>query len=195
MLCLCADSSGATLSFSLADTEAHRLLYTVEMPSAKGSDGVFFPVLADFLRDAGLSPQKIDRWVAIVGPGSFTGIRICLSGLSAVTAALGKKLEGLSALDAAAILSGLEKVSVAARLRLDEYARRDYDFKKGHSDIYLSCITEGALAVNNGAESAYTNLSSAIAAAGCEYFLRQPEPLYVVPSQAEINFDKKSFHR
>jgi tRNA A37 threonylcarbamoyladenosine modification protein TsaB len=195
MLCLCADSSGSVLSFSLADVEAHRLLYTVELPSAKGSDGVFFPLLEDFLKKAGTSPQKIDRWAAIVGPGSFTGIRICLSGLSAVTAALGKRLEGLSALDAAALLSGLEKVSVAARLRLDEYARRDYDFKKGHSDIYLCGDTEGALTVNNGAASAYTNLSSAIAEAGCELFLREPEPLYVIPSQAEINFDKKSFHR
>ncbi|MDR2400070.1 MAG: hypothetical protein LBD73_00285 [Deferribacteraceae bacterium] len=195
MLSLCADSSGSALSFSLADIEAHRLIKTVEQPSAKGSDGVFFPVLADFLKNAHILPQEIDRWIAVVGPGSFTGIRICISGLAAVTMALGKELYGLSALDAAALLTSLEKVSVAARLRLDEYACRDYDFKNGHSEVYLTGKIGGLISVNNGADSAYTNLSAAVAKQGCKEFLREPEPLYVLPSQAEINFDKKSFHR
>jgi tRNA A37 threonylcarbamoyladenosine modification protein TsaB len=195
MLCLCADSSGSNLSFSLADFEAHKLLNTVELPSAKGSDGIFFPVLTDFLKGAKVESSEIDRWVAVVGPGSFTGIRICIAGLLAVTTVLGKELDGLSALDAAALLTNFEKVSIAARLRLDEYACRDYDFKNGHSEIYLSRKKDNFIYINNGQSSAYTNLTLAIAEARCGQFLIKPQPLYIVPSQAEINFDKKSFYR
>jgi tRNA A37 threonylcarbamoyladenosine modification protein TsaB len=195
MLSLCADSSGAAISFTLADMRAHRMIKTFAQPSAKGSDGIFFPLLKTFLDNAQVTPKEIDHWVAVVGPGSFTGIRICIAGISAVTAALGKKMDGLSSLDAAAVLSGLEKVSVAARLRLDEYACRDYDFKNGHSEVYLSGGGNGFLTVNDGASSVFTSLSEAIAAEGCERFLREAEPLYITPSQAEINFDKKSFHR
>ncbi|MDR2104625.1 MAG: hypothetical protein LBP51_02600, partial [Deferribacteraceae bacterium] len=101
----------------------------------------------------------------------------------------------LSSLDAAALLTNLEKVTVAARLRLDEYACKDYDFINGHSEVYLSRKKEGFFIINDWQSSAHTNITTAAADARCAGFFTEPHPLYAGPSQAEINFDKKSFHR
>ncbi len=51
------------------------------------------------LKKAGLSPEQCDYFVAVTGPGSFTGIRIGISCIKGFAAALGKRAAGVTAFD------------------------------------------------------------------------------------------------
>jgi tRNA A37 threonylcarbamoyladenosine modification protein TsaB len=167
--------------------------------SGRASD-IFVPTLERFLDANGVKAADIGRWVAITGPGSFTGVRVCIATLTAISLALDKILTGLTALDAAAIIANTDELTVACPLRINEYAVKEFHFTTGlHSIIHVISNIESRLKpdiiINNAAKTTkgFTNLTKAIAF-DCRSFLHTCEPVYVSPSQAEVNFDKKG-HR
>jgi tRNA threonylcarbamoyl adenosine modification protein YeaZ len=191
---LCIDSSGRSLSFALVSEK--RLVSSISYDVNGKMNENIITLMDKFLHSVAVDINAIDTLVAIIGPGSFTGIRIGMAALGGISAGLGIEYKGISTLDAIAITSGQEKISVAAKLKLDEYAARDYDFINNQfSDIY---ITDKNLLNKNciiADEYMQTNIiSEAIANARSEFFLCEPAPLYVKKSEAEINFDKKSHH-
>ncbi|MDR2870772.1 MAG: tRNA (adenosine(37)-N6)-threonylcarbamoyltransferase complex dimerization subunit type 1 TsaB [Deferribacteraceae bacterium] len=195
MLTLCADTSGATLSFTLMEN-ASEILSKSWTESAKGRmNELFFSCLQGFLAEAGARPMDIDRWVSIVGPGSFTGIRIGVAAVSGIAIGLQKEHVGLSALDAAALLSSEDEIAVAAAIRMNEYALRRYNFKTDlHSDIELQLLEPpqaGIIFVNGKKNSiGYDCLTRAILDPRVDAFFGDAAPVYVKRSEAEINFDK-----
>ena len=57
------------------------------------------PEVRRLLDNAGVSPKEIDLFVAGVGPGSFTGLRIGLAAAKGLARAAGKPLVGAPSLD------------------------------------------------------------------------------------------------
>jgi len=58
------------------------------------------PAIERLLQDAGLSLEEMDGLAVVVGPGSFTGIRIGVATAKGFAYALNRKLVGLTALEA-----------------------------------------------------------------------------------------------
>ena len=193
MLIFCADSSGTSLSFCLAveESDVRVLLGTVSYPAQGRMSDFFFSVMEQFLLANNRTVHDIDKWVVITGPGSFTGIRIGMAGISGICAALGKPLYGISALDAAALLSGKMNVVTAARLKFDEYALRSYDFISSKYSV-LSIARSNELPEGAIMAGINMNLAESIADVRSERFIGEAAPLYSKRSEAEINFDKKS---
>jgi tRNA threonylcarbamoyl adenosine modification protein YeaZ len=194
MLSLCADSSGQYAAFTIYGGDAGN---STEFDCSGRASDIFVPALEKFLEANGVKAADIDRWVAITGPGSFTGVRVCIATLTAISLALDKELAGLTALDAAAIIADAGELTVACPLRISEYAVKEFNFTTGsHSNIYIASNIENNLKpdiiINNAARTTkgFANLTKAIAF-DCRPFLHACEPVYAAPSQAEINFDKK----
>lgn len=147
----------------------------------------------NLLSAASLRPEDIEQYYVVTGPGSFTGIRIGVATLLGFCLANGKTLKGISSLDAAALISGHDKVATAVRLRGTLYGYRTYDFATGYFSDYLTDKfdnTDNFFVVNG--QSNYHDLSRAILSDRFDQFISGYAPMYMRPSEAEINFDKKS---
>lgn len=139
--------------------------------------------------------RDIDNFYVVVGPGSFTGVRIGIATILGITEGLSKKCYGLTSLDCGAITSGLDKCNVAVRLKGDIFAVKTYDFTNNmFSDYTCEEISNDSLSnyflVNTDNKS---NIHIEKVANDSRYtmFQRSCEPLYLRKSEAEINLDKK----
>ena len=199
MYILCADTSGAALSFTLAEkTDAIINEICSKSYTGKGKmNELFFSSLDTFLNTSSVRIAAIDRWISVTGPGSFTGIRIGVAAISGITLGLNKEHIGISALDAAALISGNKQPTVAASIRLNEYAVKHYNFSENiYSDIelqFLQPTVDDIIFVNGKQNTAgFDCLTKAILHPEADAFYRDTAPVYVKRSEAEINFDKKS---
>ena len=89
---------------SLALHRDGRLLASQTLESADGFAHVIFPAIREFLENAGVQLADIDCFASACGPGSFTGVRVCLSVVKGLAAALHKPATGVSNLRALASL-------------------------------------------------------------------------------------------
>ncbi|MDR2884217.1 MAG: tRNA (adenosine(37)-N6)-threonylcarbamoyltransferase complex dimerization subunit type 1 TsaB [Deferribacteraceae bacterium] len=193
---LCVDSSSRFLSFALAtDVEGNRrLVGTASFDVGGKMNENVITLLDDLLSNNHIKIDQISKIVVITGPGSFTGIRIGLAALGGIATAMNIEFKGLSSLDAAAVLAKSDSVSVAAKLKLNEYAIRQYNFVENiFSDVIIVDKSEiDSKCVVVGESFALHSLPEAISDVCADNFLQPPAPLYVRKSEAEINFDKKS---
>ncbi len=81
----------------------------------------------DLLRAAGLDIREVDAFAATIGPGSFTGIRIGLSAVKALSFASGKPVAPVSTLSALAYKAGSREIRLTCPI---------LDAKKG--EIYAA---------------------------------------------------------
>jgi len=192
MSCLLADTSGKGLSAVIYDDNSS----VVASISIKLENRLSERMLSamDFLfKSSGLEPADIDDYYIVTGPGSFTGIRIGVGTLLGFCMSAGKELRGISSLDAAALVSGKKVVKTAVKLRGRVYGYRHYDFEKDDYSEYFTGKIENLeeyYIINSGGE--WFDLSKALASDKFELFVRDYSPMYMRPSEAEINFDKKS---
>lgn len=80
------------------------------------------------LREADMRPEEADFFAAVVGPGSFTGIRIGVSAAKALAYAFGKPVKSVTSFDTAAYHVGNERTLALA------------DARHG---CYYACVYEG----------------------------------------------------
>ena len=85
---------------------AARELPPSDTPGRSGRDENFMPMVADALRDAGVSPRQVDRVVCGAGPGSFTSLRIAASIGKGLAVGAGCPLYAVSSL--ALMVAGLD---------------------------------------------------------------------------------------
>jgi tRNA threonylcarbamoyl adenosine modification protein YeaZ len=144
-----------------------------------------------------LTFKDIDYYYVIVGPGSFTGIRIGVASLLGLTTGLNKQLEGVSSLDAAALSLYKKQMEIAVKLRGNEFVLKRYNFSDNLFSDYIFSPKED-LSVDTillYEDKPEVDLSKAILHPMFNFFKRDYLPFYMRKSEAELYFDSKSTNR
>lgn len=100
MLILALDTSGSVASCALLrDGE---LLEQAVQESRLDHSRLLLPLCQELLARHGLKPGQVDAFAAVIGPGSFTGIRIGTAAVKGFGWALDRPCAGISSLEAMA---------------------------------------------------------------------------------------------
>lgn len=126
MLLLATDTSGKHGSIALAHCGPEAACRVIEVAALEGGtfSAQLVPQVAALLAKHGLNKRDIDGFAVVVGPGSFTGLRIGLAAIKALAEVLAKPIAAVSLLEAVAV-SGHSQGKVIAALdagRGDVYA-------------------------------------------------------------------------
>ncbi len=119
MTLLGIDTSGKTASVALC-TEDKVLAQTTVYTSLTHSQ-VILPICNDVLKNAGMGLSDIDGIAVVMGPGSYTGLRIGIAAVKAICFAQNKPCIGISTLEGLANNVSLHKGVICAVMaaRLD----------------------------------------------------------------------------
>ncbi len=97
MKILAVDTAFGSSSVCILDTGKVKSLIIENKKDSQAER--LFVLIAESLKESNLTYNDIDIFSANLGPGSFTGIRIGLSGILAVAYALNKKFVGLNSFE------------------------------------------------------------------------------------------------
>ncbi|MCX6595670.1 MAG: tRNA (adenosine(37)-N6)-threonylcarbamoyltransferase complex dimerization subunit type 1 TsaB [Acidobacteria bacterium] len=89
---------------SVALLEYGQVVATREMHEEDGYSAVIFGVIAELLARVGWKLSDLDCFAGATGPGSFTGVRVCLTAVKGLAEANGRPAVGVSNLQALASL-------------------------------------------------------------------------------------------
>jgi tRNA threonylcarbamoyladenosine biosynthesis protein TsaB len=104
MLLLAVDSSGKHGSLALAQCEGVNCDLIEAVAVAGGTfSAQLVPQIARLLSDHGLCKSDLGGFVAVTGPGSFTGLRVGLAAVKAMAEVLAKPIAAVSLLEALAV--------------------------------------------------------------------------------------------
>lgn len=101
MKILALDTSSA--SGSIAVLSGQKLLAEVTIGNVGKHSDWLMPSIDSLLKDLNISINEIDIFAVDIGPGSFTGLRIGISTIKGLAWPLGKKIVGVSTLEALAL--------------------------------------------------------------------------------------------
>lgn len=124
---------------SLALYRDSRVLASRSLQSGDGYAHVIFAAIERFLHEAGVRLEEIDCFASASGPGSFTGVRVCLSVVKGLAMALDKPAVGVSNLKALASMG-----SNRLRAPFIDARRGDYYGALYASDLSL-VVPEGIM--------------------------------------------------
>ena len=103
---LAFDTANEVIALGLGELDpATRTVTCVEslrIPAHRASNTMLLPAIDDLLARRGIGRSSIDAVACGRGPGSFTGVRICIATAKGIASALGAPLIGVSTLDAVA---------------------------------------------------------------------------------------------
>lgn len=115
MLLLSIDTSGRSGGITLAEGTGNFFRILESAPIAGGTfSAQLVPTLASLLQKHGCVVGDLDGFVAVSGPGSFTGLRVGLSAIKGLAEVLKKPIAVVSLLEALALLSGKQGRVLAA---------------------------------------------------------------------------------
>ena len=118
MILLVIDTSGKNGSVGLgrADQRDLRDIQVIEVAPLTGGtfSAQLVPLIAALLARHGISKNEIDAFIAVAGPGSFTGLRVGLAAVKALAEILHKPIVPVSLLQAVALASGVQGKVVSA---------------------------------------------------------------------------------
>jgi len=100
MRALAVDTSTATAGIAVVSDNG--LLGEFLIKDMKTHSQKLIPLLKGLLENLNLTPNDIDIYAAVTGPGSFTGLRIGVTTIKAMAYALKKPVVGVTSLDALA---------------------------------------------------------------------------------------------
>lgn len=100
LILLGIDTSGKTASVAVCDEE--NVLAQTSVLTRLTHSQVIMPLCNDVIRNAGITLQDVDAMVVSNGPGSYTGLRIGVSAVKAMSYAMKKKCLGVSTLESLA---------------------------------------------------------------------------------------------
>ncbi|MGI6004378.1 MAG: tRNA (adenosine(37)-N6)-threonylcarbamoyltransferase complex dimerization subunit type 1 TsaB [Christensenellales bacterium] len=103
MKMVAVDTSG--LSASVAALEDGALLAERWQSYARQHSSIIMPMLEEMLEKLSWQARDVDVWAAVVGPGSFTGLRIGVSTVRALAHAWNKPCVGVNAIEALAMMA------------------------------------------------------------------------------------------
>lgn len=138
MLVLALDTALGACSVAVFDAAAGTVLARRSEPMERGHAERLVPLAAEVCREAGIAPAACRRFVATVGPGSFTGLRVAIAAARGMALAAGGEAVGITTLDALAenLLAAPEPVAVMAAID----ARHDHVYAAlvGHDRAVLA---------------------------------------------------------
>ena len=94
---LAIDTSGPVCGVSVCCDE--KVCYEAIAVNKMTHSVSLMPMVEEALTHSGISMDKIDLFAAVMGPGSFTGVRIGISAVNALAHAAGKPCIGIDALE------------------------------------------------------------------------------------------------
>jgi tRNA threonylcarbamoyladenosine biosynthesis protein TsaB len=80
--------------------DGSRIVAQVSEPMTQGHDARLAPIVDQVMREAGVAFAQLDRMAVIVGPGSFTGVRVGVSFARAMALALEIPVAGVCTMEA-----------------------------------------------------------------------------------------------
>ena len=98
MLTLILDTSGEACSLVLA--RGAKVLWEQTHPMIRGHDRALLPLIAQAVAEGGVQLTDVQKIVCVVGPGSFTGLRIGIAAAQGLCLAIGATGSGVTAFDA-----------------------------------------------------------------------------------------------
>jgi tRNA threonylcarbamoyladenosine biosynthesis protein TsaB len=98
MITLAVDTSGTAASAAILEDEDTRAEFFVH--TGRNHAEVLVPAIERVLVSGGIKKEQLDLFAVVVGPGSFTGLRVGVSTVKGLAFALRKPVVGVSALDA-----------------------------------------------------------------------------------------------
>ena len=163
---------------------------------SKKHNSLIIPFIDEVLIDAKIDISQVDYFACVVGPGSFTGIRIGVSSVNALAFALGKKCVSITSLEEVAFDVKADDFYCAIDCRHNNfyYARFNNDFT---NQIEIGEITLSELEIKKNVvyKTKHSNPNSLIGIA--KYKIQnnrfeKPSPLYLKKSQAEREYESKN---
>lgn len=127
MLILGIDTSGKTASAALFDTEQELFLAQNTLYTQKSHSQVIMPIVKDIISQSGKKLADIGAVAVAAGPGSYTGLRIGVAAVKALSFGLDIKCCGVSTLE------GLACNNIA-------YKGIICSIMKARGDIVYNCI-------------------------------------------------------
>lgn len=141
MKILAIDTSGKVASVALA--EDGRFLDTIEKNTNLSHSQAVLPVCMELLEKNGLALKDIDCFATVVGPGSFTGLRIGIAAAKGFAMMLDKPLVGVSSLECVAYESGIDgQVCALIKSREKEYFFGVYEITRERTETLEEGFTD-----------------------------------------------------
>ncbi|MCQ1852632.1 tRNA (adenosine(37)-N6)-threonylcarbamoyltransferase complex dimerization subunit type 1 TsaB [Neorhizobium galegae] len=103
MIILAIDTAGVDCSAALYDSAAGKMLSEVTETIGKGHAERLMSVIDEALAAASLPLKAVERVAVVIGPGSFTGIRVGVAAARGFALALGVESVGVTTLEALAL--------------------------------------------------------------------------------------------
>ncbi len=138
------DTSGTVAAAALYDSESDLILGQQLVYTKRTHSQVILPLVERLLEDTGLTINEVDRFAVAAGPGSYTGLRIGIAAVKAMTFALGAQCCGVSTLKALsfqAMGTGKSTVCAVMKARKGLVYAGIYGFEKAA----CTCLMEDAL--------------------------------------------------
>lgn len=191
MKCLAIDTSGNHLTIALIDNDKVISSYRDNI-NLKHSV-TLLPEIENLLCENNISLSEIDVYCAVIGPGSFTGIRIGVSTVKALAYANDKKVLSVTSFETIAYNKPNEKVLALIDAKHDHYYACGFDSGVISlppcyvSKEELKTLSSDYIVIEDGVADKLNGLISAVkskislATTDRESII----PLYVKKSQAE----------
>ena len=173
MLILALDTSGKLASVALLHDG--KPLGCLTHDSMLDHSRTLLPMCSELLEQHGLSLKDIDLFAAVIGPGSFTGVRIGCAAVKGYAWSLNKPCLGVSSLLSAAWMQetpGLVCASIRARQNESFYAvfrRTETGVERLTEDTVTSDDEMQIVMSNLGCETRIESAQSALGAAYAAY--------------------------
>ncbi|MEM0899890.1 MAG: tRNA (adenosine(37)-N6)-threonylcarbamoyltransferase complex dimerization subunit type 1 TsaB [Pseudomonadota bacterium] len=102
MLIFAIDTAGPPCSTCIFDTASNDIIAEMNDDIGRGHAEYLMPQIKACLEKTQIGLKEVDLFIAAVGPGSFTGIRVGVSAARGFALALKKEARGVTTLDALA---------------------------------------------------------------------------------------------
>ncbi len=153
MLLIAIDTSGRNGSVALCRGDADSF-ETLQLSTLEGGtySARLMPVIAELVQQHGLTKNDVDGFVVVLGPGSFTGLRVGLATVKGLCEVLGKPLATVSMLEAVAIAHGVGEVTAVLDAGRGEVYVGDYGVANGAAVQQREYIVKAAEFVSRNGE-------------------------------------------